>query len=437
MSSSGMKNIIKYVLPMILSNVCFFMFTIIDAVFVGRCVGTNALGAINLVSPFIMVVGAINMLISVGGVAIYAVRIGRGDIEGGNKVFRHGMLFMVCAAAILSFIGVFFADKVCTLFGANETFHHLAASYLFWYSIFIIPSAISMGLQNYCRNDNAPGLVSIVVIVTTVCNIFGDWLLIFPFQMGTKGAAIATGISQTIGLLILLTRFARRQGNLRFGRTKLNARIFRDIVVHGLPEGISQLSNPVMTLCMNFVLIQRIGDLGVNAFSVISYIASFSMTAFLGASEGLQPLFGQSYGAKNEADLKYCLKTGLTISAVGSVLITGLSILLGKPICALFGTDAATTEYIIKYLPQFAVGFIITAVNVMISAYLYSTERSALSTGINILRSLVINSAVILILPHIFGDGAIWFSLLVYEAIVLVIAVGLLKYSERNGVQFK
>ena len=94
-------------------------------------------------------------------------------------------------------------------------------------------------------------------------------------------------------------------------------------------------------------------------------------------------------------------------------------------------------EYILKYLPQFAVGFIITAVNVMISAYLYSTERSALSTGINILRSLVINSAVILILPHIFGDGAIWFSLLVYEAIVLVIAVALLKYSERNGIQFK
>ena len=142
----------------------------------------------------------------------------------------------------------------------------MAVDYLFWYSIFIIPSGLSIGLQNYCRNDNAPGLVSMVVIITTICNIFGDWLLIFPFQMGTKGAAIATGISQTIGLLILLTRFARRQGNLRFGRTKLNSRIFRDIVVHGLPEGISQLSNPVMTLCMNFVLIQRIGDLGLLIF---------------------------------------------------------------------------------------------------------------------------------------------------------------------------
>jgi len=261
-----------------------------------------------------------------------------------------------------------------------------------------------------------------VVIVTTVCNIFGDWFLIYPMAMGTKGAAIATGISQTIGLLIILVRFARKRGNLRFGKTKLNAGLFRDIIVHGLPEGISQLATPVMTLCMNFVLIQRIGDLGVNAFSVISYIASFSMAAFFGASEGLQPLFGQSYGAKNEKDLKFYFKAGLSISAVGSAVITVLAILLGKQICGLFGADATTTEYVAAALPQFAVGFIITAVNVMISAYLYSTERSALSTSISILRSLIINSAVILILPHIFGDGAIWFSLLVYESIVLAIA---------------
>ena len=437
MHNAKLRTVARYVIPAICSNVCFFLFTIVDAIFVGRGVGTNALGAINLAGPAILMVGAVNMLISIGGVAIYAVRIGQGDVDGANDVFRHGILLQLCASAVFSLAGIFFADGICALLGANETFHHFAVDYLFWYSIFIIPSGLSTGLQNYCRNDNAPGLVSMVVIVTTICNIFGDWLLIFPFKMGTKGAAIATGVSQTIGLMILLTRFARKQGNLCFGRTKLNAGIFRAIVVHGLPEGISQLSNPVMTLCMNFVLIQRIGDLGVNAFSVISYIASFSITAFFGASEGLQPLFGQSYGAKNETDLKYYLKTGLTISAVGSILITGLSILLGKPICVLFGTDAVTTEYIIKYLPQFAIGFIITAVNVMISAYLYSTERSALSTGINILRSLVINSAVILILPHIFGDGAIWFSLLVYEAIVLVIAVGLLQYSERNGIRFK
>lgn len=437
MSSSRIKNVIRYVVPTILSNVCFFLFTVIDAVFVGRGIGTNALGALNLVSPFIMIVGAMNMLISVGGVAIYAVRIGKGDVEGANKVFCHGMLLMVCAAAILSFIGVFFTDRVCTMLGANETFHHLAAEYLFWYSVFIVPSAISMGMQNYCRNDNAPGLVSIVVIVTTVCNIFGDWLLIYPIGWGTKGAAVATGMSQTLGLFVILSHFFRKQGKLRFRKTKLEKNLFREILVHGLPEGISQLATPVMTFCMNMVLIDMVGDLGVNAFSAIGYIASFSMAVFFGASEGLQPLFGQSYGAKNKEDLKFYFRTGLKISFFGSAAVTVAVVLLGGYIGGLFGTDAVTRSYMLEVLPQFAVGFIATAVNVMISSYLYSTERSSLALGISVLRSILVNAAVILILPYLFGESIIWFSLLIYETIVLMIAAALLKHSERNGIHFK
>ena len=434
MYNAKVRNVIRYVFPAIFSNVCFFLFTIVDAIFVGRGVGTNALGAINLVSPVIMAVGAVNMLISIGGVSIYAVRVGQGDIEGANRVFRHGMVFQLCASFVFTLAGTLFVERICALLGANETFHQLAVEYLFWYSLFIIPSALSIGLQNYCRNDDAPGLVSMVVIVTTVCNIFGDWFLIYPMAMGTKGAAIATGISQTIGLLIILVRFARKRGNLRFGKTKLNAGLFRDIIVHGLPEGISQLATPVMTLCMNFVLIQRIGDLGVNAFSVISYIASFSMAAFFGASEGLQPLFGQSYGAKSEKDLEFYFKSGLMISFGGSVIITILSVLLRENVCALFGSDAATTEYVLQIYPMFSIGLIVMAVNVMITAYLYSTERSALSTSISLLQSVILNSAIIVFLPNIFGDGAIWFSMFTYEAVVLVIAMVLLKYSERNTV---
>lgn len=437
MSRLGMKNVIKYVVPAILSNICFFLFTIIDAVFIGRGVGTNALGAINLINPFILLINAANMLISIGGVAIYAVRIGKGDVEGANKVFRHGMILISCAAVVFSIAGVFFTDQVCTMLGAGETFHHLSVEYLFWYSVFIIPGALSMLLQNFCRNDNAPGLVSAVVIITTVCNIFGDWFLIFPAAWGVKGAAIATGISQTIGLLFILTHFIRRQGNLRFGKTKLERKLVKEIVIHGLPEGISQLSTPVMAFCMNMVLINRVGDLGVNAFSVITYIASFSMAVFFGASEGLQPLFGQSYGAKNKDDLTFYFKTGLKISFLGSLFVTILAVLLGRHICILFGTDDVTQSYVLKVLPQFAVGFVVMAVNVMISSYLYSTERSLQATSISILRSIVVNAAVILILPYLFGEGTIWFSLLIYESIVLIIAAALLKHSERNGIRFK
>ncbi len=403
----------------------------------GRGVGTNALGAINLVNPFVLIVNAMNLFISVGGVAICAVHMGKGDYEGANTVFRHGMLLLLCTAAVLSFAGTLFTDRICSLLGAGETFHQYAADYLFWYSLFIIPSAMSAGLQNYCRNDNAPGLVGMAVIVSSICNVLGDWLLVFPLAMGTKGAAIATGISQTLGLLIMLTHFARKNGNLRFGKISLDKELFHKILVHGLPEGVSQLATPIMKFCMNLVLIERIGDLGVNAFSVVSNIAILSMGIFSGASEGLQPLFGQSYGANNEKDLKFYFRSGLIISFAGSSMITILTVLLRENICLLFGSNGETTEYVLQIYPIFSIGFIIMAINVMITAYLYSTERSALSTGISLLRSVILNSAIIVFLPKLFGNGAIWLSMFTYEAVVLVIAVILLKYSGRNGVRFK
>ncbi len=102
MHNAKLRTVARYVIPTMLSNFCFVLFTIIDAIFVGRGVGTNALGAINLVNPFVLLVSAMNLFISVGGVAIYAVHIGKGDHEGANTVFRHGILLLLCAATIVS-----------------------------------------------------------------------------------------------------------------------------------------------------------------------------------------------------------------------------------------------------------------------------------------------------------------------------------------------
>lgn len=434
MFSSRAKKAIRYVIPTMLSNVCFFLFTVVDGIFVGRGVNMNALGAVNLVLPFTMITAAIFMLINTGGATIFAICIGRGDEEGANRVFRHGMVLLGCASAVLSAAGLLFTGPLCTLFGATETFHQMSVDYLFWYSLFIIPSGFSMGLQSFCRNDGAPGLVGTAVIISTAFNIFGDWLLIFPASMGTKGAAIATGLSQIIALLIMLTHFVRRDGVLRFGKTKLSGSLIREIVIRGLPEGIGQLATPVMTLCTNLVLVDLIGDIGVNAFSVISYVSSFTVAVFFGTSEGLQPLFGQSYGARKKKDLKFYFKVGILTNFFGSLLVTGLILLFSRPVCNLFGADPATLEYILKIMPQYAWGFVVMAFNVMISAYLYSTERSIPAILLNFLRSIVISAGVILILPRVIGPEVIWVTFGIYETMVLVCAVILLKHTERKGI---
>lgn len=168
------------------------------------------------------------------------------------------------------------------------------------YSLFIIPSGFSQLLQFFGRNDHVPVPAGAAAVVSTACSIFLDRLFIFPLQMGTMGAALATGISQCIALTVLLTHFLAEKCAFRFGFPNFDGRTMKDILANGLPACIGQSSPSVMTLCMNQVLIAKIGGIAVNAFSVISYIASFTVAVFNGISDGLQPLFGQSCGEKNE-----------------------------------------------------------------------------------------------------------------------------------------
>lgn len=436
MITTRSKKFVAYVVPTVLGQVSFLLFTIIDGIFVGRGVGTNALGAVNIIMPFVMIVNAMFMLTSIGGVTISAVRLGRGDIKGANQAFMNAAFLNTSFAILLSAIGIFFKSQLCTLFGATSTFHEMSMEYLFWYSIFIIPSAFSALLQSYCRNDGSPMLVSIATIVGTACNIFLDWLLIFPIRWGLKGAAIATGISQTVALFIVLSHFVQKKGDLRFERVKLQGQLLKKIIVRGLPECIAQFSTPVTTILMNRVLAERLGDTAVNAYSIICYVASFSMGIFYGTSEGLQPLFGQSYGAKNEKDLKYYFRKGILVNLVGGAFINILLLFVAKPICSLFGAAEETLDFTLRAMPQYAWGFVIFSMNVMISAYLYSTKRSAQAAIINFLRSFLVNSVMILLLPILFGNGIIWWSFGIYEMIVLVIAVILLKHSERKGFLF-
>lgn len=431
------KELVKYVVPTILSSVSYFLFTIIDGIFVGQGVGTNALGAVNIAFPFVMVVCACFMLTTIGGVTVVAIRLGRGDEKGANEAFMHSLTATVLVASALCLSGTLLTPLLCRLLGANNTFYQYVYDYIFWYSVFIIPSGLASAMHGFCRNDGSPILVSAAVIVGALCNIFGDWYLIFPMQMGLKGAAIATGVSQTISLLVVLPHFILRRGRLRAGSFRPDAALFMKIALRGLPEFISQLATPTAIIATNYVLLAKIGDIGINAFSIIGYVASFSVAIFFGTAEGLQPLFGRCYGAKNETDLKYYFRSGLIINFAGSVIIYILLLFAGEPVCVLFGADPETLKFTVQSMPKYAWGFSVMALNTIISAYLYSTKRSVQAIIMNVLRSFVFNLSVILLLPEIFGADAVWYTFGVYEAMVLAAAVILLRRSEKNGVVFR
>lgn len=431
------KTLFKYVIPTVLASCSSFLYTIVDGIFVGQGVGTEGLGAVNLAMPFVMIVTALGMLITIGGITMTAIHLGGNHIEAANNVFRHALSASAGIGVILMIAGMVFSRQIAGICGANGTFLDMTSEYIFYYSMFSLPFLMSVCMQGFVRNDGAPGLVSVAVVIASCLNIFCDWLFVFPLHMGIKGAAIATGLGESVSFLILLFHFLRKKGVLSFGKFRPQFKIWGEAVVRGLPEMITHFWTPVTTLCMNRMLIQILGDAAVPAFSVMSYIMSFAIAVLVGVSEGVQPLYGQSYGARKTDDLKYYFRLGIRLNIVISIVIYVLVSLFGRHICALFNPDPMLADIASSALPKFAWAFILIALNLMISSYMYSTKRTIQAVIIAVFRCILLNSASVILLSMLLGKTIIWFTPGIAEAVGFIIAFTLLKNSEKNGTVYK
>lgn len=431
------KNLVKYIIPSMLGNVCLFLLTIVDGMFVGNGVGPNALGAVSLAMPFVMLVSAITSLLNIGGVAVASVRFGRGDTKGANQAFMHSLSANALVFSLVSMTGILFSHQIAELLGANDTYVQMVSDYVHWYSVFLLPTAIFYCLNTFARNDGNPNISLITSITVTACNIFGDWLFVYPLRMGVAGAAIATGIATTIGLFVALSHYIRKKGNLRIRKFRFEFPLLRKIMLRGVPEMIAQFANPITTFSMNRMLITYLGDLSVNAFSVISYAASLFASLMYGLAGGLQPLYGQSYGAKDDKSLRYYFRSGQRLALIGGLAIWALTFVIAKPVCILFGAEEAAIEIVKASMPKYCLNYVFAASSSVIGAYLFSTKRTPYAITLNVCRSLVFNSVCINLLPHLFGYEFVWFTVAVAEAACLVIASVLRKISERNGIIYK
>ena len=437
MKNARRKIIFQNVAPAILANACVFLFSVVDGIFVGQGAGMQALDAVNLTLPFVLIVQAFNAMASIGGVTITAIRFGRGDREGAQNAFMHAVTINFIVGCLVTLIGCGLTGPVCDLLGATGSYRELAKDYVFWWALFAAANSVSLNLQSFCRNDGNPGLVAVTNVVITSLNIFLDWLFVFPMQMGVAGAAIATGISQVVGLAVILTHFIFKKGDLRICKYKPQGKLYRKILLRGLPEAIAQFSTPVTTFCMNRTLMSIYGEIGINAFSIISYLSSFTMSVFFGASEGMQPLFGQAYGAREGDDLGHYYHAGQIISVAGSAFCVAIYVIFPHALCTLFGGDAETIAFTEIHMWEYCWGFIVGSINTMISAYFYSTKRSGQAIALNIIRSLVMNSIVITFVPMILGRAVVWHTFGIFEVLVLIIAVIVKRVSERKGIVYK
>lgn len=432
MEISRRKRIFQNVAPAILANACVFLFSVVDGVFVGNGAGSQALGAVNLALPFVLLAQALNAMASIGGVTFTAIRFGRGDKAGAQSAFMHSLTLNLLAGILITLAGSVCTGAVCSLLGASESYLPLVREYVCWYALFAIPNALSLNLQSFCRNDGSPGLVAVTNVVSTALNIFLDWLFVFPLQMGVMGAAVATGLSQTAGALIALTHFLFGKGSLRIRRFSPRMKLFRKILFRGLPEAIAQFSTPVTTLCMNRTLMAFFGDTGINAFAIISYLSSFTMAVFFGASEGMQPLFGQAYGAREGRRIRELLGYAVCTAAVFGLVWTALAESAPNLFVRIFMTP---TDEILRIAPgiirKYGNSFLLLPFNIFSTYYFQALMRPSAAFTVSVSRGAVVSGILIFLLPAIVGADSIWYAMPITELLAAVYAAVMMKRCDR------
>lgn len=428
--SARIKSLFNYIFPAVGGLFVTYLYNVVDGIFVGQGIGSSALGAVNIGVPFITFVVAVAAIFPMGGATVVAIRMGRGDKDGANHAFMIALSLTALLSAILMIVGMVFSKEIVDVSGASklsDEMRKMAADYLFYYSAFSVPMLMSTCLSVFVRNDGSPILSFIGMCVGAAANIFLDWLFIFPLGMGVIGAAVASGLGQVFSCIVLFSHFTRKKGSLRIKTFQINVALISKICKRGMPEAVSQLTTPVTAFCYNLMLASLIGDVGISTFSVLSFIYSLANAILSGVAQGLQPLWGKSYGKRDTDEMKYFFHCGAIINLILSILVYTLLRFFDEVVIRIFNQDINLVQTASKALPLFALSFIPMALNLIFTAFMFSTKRTAQANTIAICRGIVIKAITIFCIPILFSSNAIWIAPFIAEIFTLIIAIILTK----------
>lgn len=421
----------QHVIPSIGSMLVTGLYFVVDGMFVGRGVGPAGMAAVNLATPFISLLTTVTMMITMGGATLSAIHLGRSQNKEANDVFQQSMGMTIFFSLCMTAVSLLFATPIAGLLGASGSLIADTAVYMRYYVAFGIFFCSSMTLSAFVRNDGNPKLAFWGMIAGAVSNVFWDWLFIFPLQLGLRGAAVASGLGQILSCAILLSHFVRKRGVFRLRLPVFQRNIIAQILQVGTPEFVTQIGRSVTVLCYNLVAAKLLGDAGLEAFAVVSYLIIIIVALFLGVAQGIQPLLSYSRGEKNLQNERYFFRKGMILNVSLAGMVYAAMLLFGKSIISLFNQDAVLIEDAYWCICIYGISFLFSAVNILYTTYYLAIKQTRVALKIAIARGLLFNTVCIFLLPYLYGEGAIWLGIVMAEAIVMLL-VFLQRWKERR-----
>ncbi len=420
------KKLFRFTFPSIIMMVFTSVYGVVDGLFVSNYVGKTAFASINLIMPFLMILGGLGFMVGTGGSALVAKTLGEGDGKKADRYFTMMILFTVILGIFATIFGFIFMPQIARLLKASDEM----LSDCVLYGRIIISFNIAFMLQNVFQSflitAEKPKLGLFITVAAGCTNIVLDALFIAGFGWGVAGAAIATGISQAVGGIIPLIYFMNKKNNsiLHTTRTRLEFKPLLKACTNGSSELMSNISMSLVSMIYNFQLMRIIGENGVSAYGVLMYVQFIFVSISIGYSIGCAPIVGFHYGAGNTDELKNMLKKSVILMSFSGVVLTLAALLLSGMFARIFvGYDAELFELTKHAFRLFAYSFLLAGFNIFVSSFFTALSNGGVSAAISFLRTLVFQTSCVLVLPIFFGVDGIWWAISISEVFAAVISL--------------
>ncbi len=429
--------LLRFTLPSICMMVFTSIYGVVDGLFVSNFAGKTPFAAINLVMPFIMILGGMGFMIGTGGTALVSKLLGEGKKDEAHSTFSMMVLFTLLLGLVLSAVGFLTMRPVSYFLGATDAMIDDCVLYGRIVTGFTFAFMLQNVFQSFFIAAEKPRLGLIVTVAAGVTNMALDALFIAVFDWGVAGAAIATGLSQCVGGVLPLIYFLRPNDSLlRMRPTSLRLRPILQACGNGSSELMSNISSSLVGMLYNFQLMRLIGEDGVSAYGVLMYVQFIFVAIFIGYSIGSAPVVSFHFGAQNHDELKNLLRKSVLLMSSGGVLLTVAARLLSALLAHLFvGYDAVLFDLTTHAFRLFSWSFLLADFNIFTSGFFTALNNGAISAAISFLRTLVFQTASVLILPLLLGVDGIWWAITVAEIFAFLISL-LFLFLKRNKYHY-
>ncbi len=424
----------KLSLPATVGMIVNALYNVVDTIFIGQGVGAMAIGGLAIAFPIQMFIMAIAQMIGIGSASIISRALGSGDVEKADNTAGNAYIAIISIALVTVLIGLNFIDPLLRIFGASDTLLPYAKEYMqviFIGSMFFMFAVAS---NNLIRAEGNAFVAMVSMLIGTGLNIILDPVFIFLFDMGIRGAAIATIISQFCSFIFIMIYIYSGKSQLKIKphHLKPNWTLLNEIFTVGAPAFARQVGGSVLSIVLNNSLGFYGGDVAITIFGMINRLLMFIFMPLFGVVQGLQPILGFNYGARKYDRAIEAIK----ISIKYTTIYTCVGWVLAQSFAPFFlGIFTKETEVISMGIPVFRMVILavpVISVQIISSSIFQSFGKARPSMILSLLRQFLILIPLVLIMPRFLGLWGIWVSFPMSDFLATLITLGMLRSEMRE-----